>query len=48
MKGLLKILAGLVLLRFAAGELAAYASRHWIARVPEAVDLPTRREADTG
>jgi hypothetical protein len=39
-KGLLKLAAGLVVLRWAAGEVAAYAGRHWRAPGPAPLDSP--------
>jgi hypothetical protein len=45
-KGLLKLVAGIVVLRWAAGEFAAYAGRHWRAPGPAPIDAPARRESD--
>ncbi len=46
MRRLLKVLVGALLLRFIAGELAAYAGRHWRAPGPAPIDLPASGESD--
>jgi hypothetical protein len=43
---LLKVLVAAFLLRFVAGELAAYAGRHWRSPGPAPIDRPPGLETD--
>ena len=46
MRRALKLLVGALLVRFIAGELAAYAGRHWRSPGPAPIDLPASGESD--
>jgi hypothetical protein len=45
-KTLLKLIVGVVLLRWLAGELAAYAGRHWRPPGPAPIDLAPSGESE--
>jgi hypothetical protein len=45
-KTVLKLMVGVVLLRWLAGELAAYAGRHRGSPVPAPIGLPASAESD--